>query len=129
MLEVQSRSGWYYAPQLTLTETSGKGPVSITSVVISIPGHTQWACTSGLAVPAGQTLELFPIMYGDFSPTFDRPGWRSSGDAALTLHVVDHAGRSSSLAVTAPITPGELPLPPLGTHSPNAASWRCSPWQ
>lgn len=123
VVEVQypGYSGWYYAPQVRVTETGGAGLVAILGVEVSIPGFGTWACSGGQDVAAGQTRELFPEIYGDYPVTFDKPGQRSSGDAAIAIRYGDQAGVTRVLTVTAPITPGELPK----TYTGGTSNWRC----
>jgi hypothetical protein len=92
-----------YAPQVRVTETSGRGSISITGVDIRIPGHTAWSCTTGQTVGPGQTIEIFRRIYGDYPLTFS--GLLASGDPVFELRFVDQTGRAGSLTVTAAITP------------------------
>ena len=95
---------WLYAPQVRVTETSGSASVRVTGAEISIPGQAPWVCVTDWTVGAGQTLELFAELYGDFPLAFEKPGQRSGGDALVAV-----LGQHGLLAVTAPVTPGELP--------------------
>ena len=123
VVEVQypGQSGWYYAPQVRVTETGGAGSVEVLVVDVSIPGLGTWGCSGGQDVAAGQTRELFPEIYGDYPFTFDKPGQRFSGDAALTIRYGDQTGVTRVVMVTAPITPGELPK----TYTGGTSNWRC----
>ena len=106
---------WLYAPQLRVTELSGRGPAVITGAEISIPGHSAWVCETTQTVSAGETIELFAEMYGDYALSFEKAGHRSSGSALIVLY-----GQHGELSVIVPITPGELPTSYTGG--------RGSPW-
>lgn len=114
-------SGWYYAPQVRVTEISGAGPVTVFEADISMPGLNTWACSGGQALAAGQTRELFPEIYGDYPITFDKPGQRLSGDSLIVIRFGDGSGQTGTITVTAPITPGTLPT----TYTGGRSNWMC----
>jgi hypothetical protein len=114
-------AGWYYAPQVRVTETSDAGSVAVLEVDVSIPGLGTWRCGGGQDVAAGQTRELFPEIYGDYPVTFDKGSQRFSGNATIAIRYGYQTGVTRVLTVTAPITPGELPT----TYTGGTSNWTC----
>lgn len=84
---------WQYAPLVTLTETSGQGAVIVPELEFTIPGVAPTrgftipgagasggapACFNNLQVLAGESVEVFQEIYGDYSVTFGQSGDRAT---------------------------------------------------
>jgi hypothetical protein len=116
VIEFQYANGqWAYAPQVQVTETSGRTGVTVTSMQFSFPGLGQGpACIATKRVEAGETHDLLGVDdYGNYEIAYDQEGVRATArDAAVILAVVDDAGRAGTLTAAGPITAGQLP--PVG---------------
>jgi hypothetical protein len=126
MLELGTEGNWWYAPQVTLTETSGRGPIHVMAVMFIVPGVAPETgigiCFDDLQVPAGGSVEVFHEIYGDYQVALDHRLDRvTSATATMRVYSRDGIGRLDSLDVVGPIVPGDMPRTYTGGAVPHPA--------
>ena len=122
MLELQSASpgsnSWYYAPELVLRDTTGRGATAIIALSVDLPG-LGGSPTCHMLRPVGSSpTEVFHESYGDFELTIDGgAGTRVSGTEAvahITLRIPGPA--AMTIDVRGPIVPGSPPTTYTGGY-------------
>ena len=111
MLEVQysTSTRWFYAPQVRVRESTGRGTADVIQSDFTIPGLGAAPPYYRLRrVKAGESRDLFQEVYGDFELTIDGAGRATAGLAELRLTVHDAAGYHT-LTATGPVVPGIFP--------------------
>lgn len=114
IIEYQDPSSgtWYYAPQVQLTETSGRGALFVPKLSFSISGLGAMpaVCISNLWVDPGGGVQVFREVYGDYQIVMDQAGYRAtSGTSGMRVVYRDTGGHVDSLDVDGPIVPGSRP--------------------
>jgi hypothetical protein len=104
---------WYYAPLLTVKETSGLGTATITKIAFSIG----WSfCVTGRQVAAGQTLQVFQEIYGDYPLEFDGGDLDTLQNMFVTVSYTDATGQANSISAIGSFVYGDLPTTYTGGH-------------
>ena len=125
VIEVPYGSNWYYAPLVTVRETTGAGTATVTNMTFQIPGlGPSPSFRTSKCIKAGEERTLLNEIYGDFELTIDHPGIRASASTATgTLMYVDGSGRRAELSLSGPIVAGTYP----STYSGGTGTWTCGP--
>ncbi|MGK2960544.1 MAG: hypothetical protein ACSLFK_00210 [Gemmatimonadaceae bacterium] len=121
VVELGSASGedWAYAPLLRLTS---RLDLDVVAMRYTIPGASATSlCGSSKHVAAGQSLDLFPEIYGDYA-LVEGSGKRATGPASLTVFVQDVSGNVFKALASGAIVPGGMPT----TYTGGAID---EPWQ
>jgi hypothetical protein len=113
MIEFQETDGaWTYAPQLQVTETSGRTAITVTSVQFSVPGLGRIpGCLATKRVGPGGTLDVFGVDgYGDYEISFGQGTVRAAaGNAIIVVNAIDDAGHAGIITWQGPVTAGHAP--------------------
>ena len=110
--EYEPGRGFWYAPQILVKETSGKGSATVYSLEVTLPGlgYTGRICSKGMYVAPGGSRQLVGEIYGDWELEYGPSAARlTPGVATVTIAFRDETGRSGTLTANGPVTPGALP--------------------
>ena len=121
MIEFQypGDSRWFYAPQVLVTESGGKGSAEIHRLDFSIPGMPgiPAACSTGIYIGPGQSHNLIGELYGDWELTIFGSKRAEPGEATAVVTYTDATGRRVALSARGPIVSGSLPTTYTGGRS------------
>lgn len=119
-----SAAGYQYAPQLRVHEAGNGSGAVLTGLDFDIPGiGPAPPCRTLFGIGAGQTVDLFREIYGDYQYVISRQDARATGeDATATITVTDRRGANTKLTVTGKIVHGALP----DTYTGGNPAWVCS---
>jgi len=83
---------WQYSPQLSVADLPRGSGVEIVGLELRMPDGTSWVAASsaarGIKVEPGETVQLFPEIYGDYLLTWFGPDPATSGGALTVARVV-----------------------------------------
>jgi hypothetical protein len=111
---------WWYAPQIHVTETSGKGSVDVYRLEVTIPGAGTLGpfCSTGMLVGAGQGRSLVNEIYGSWEIEMSSSTRAVAGsEATAVVWYRDETGRVASLSARGPVVPGGEPTTYTGGKS------------
>jgi len=113
MIEFQypGDSRWFYAPQILVTESGGKGSAEIHRLDFSIPGipGIPATCSTGIYIAPGQSHNLVGELYGDWELAIFGSKRAEPGEATAVVTYTDATGRRVALTARGPIVSGSLP--------------------
>jgi len=123
VIEFDGGGRWYYAPLITVRETTGSATATVIKIDFQIPGLGRAPAiqTSKCIMPA-EERSLLNETYGDYEMTIHGSGRSTGGTATGSITYLDGAGHQSVLSVSAPITSG----PPFPGSYSGSQKWSCA---
>src|SRR5262249_17749908 len=95
-------SGFRYIPTGRLRETTGTSRITVASIDFHLNGIGALGnvprCRFHMSIPAGGSVDLNPLVYGDYS--FEVSSTTYATSLIISVHFFDDAGRAGMLTAT-----------------------------